>query len=93
MLVWACLYARLRGTAKLGIGGTLCVASPSTVEGAQTHLRHGRMWGDYDVGGGGGGRYIGPRLSVGWRSIRQSRWRGERYRIGIGGDGQDGIEI
>ena len=29
--------------------------------------------GDYDIGCGGGGRYIGQRLPVGWRIVGQSQ--------------------
>ena len=77
----------------LGIGDTLCDASPIAIEGAQIHLRHGRMGVTMTLVVVAEEGTLGLGCRWGWRSVRQSRWRGERYRIGIGGDGQDGIEI
>lgn len=50
--------------------------SPSVTEGAQIHLRHGHMGGDYDASDGGEGRDIGGGGLWRWRIIRQ--WW-ERY--------------
>jgi hypothetical protein len=48
----------------LGIGGTLCDASPSATDGTQIHLRH-KCMGVTDIGGSGGGKNIEQRWLVG----------------------------
>jgi hypothetical protein len=76
----------------LGIGGTLCDASLTAIEGVQIHQRHGRMGVTTTLavvvekgtlgGGCGGGRGASGRV----------RWWGERYGTGTGGgSGRDEI--
>ena len=94
MLVWVFLYVRRSCNAKLGIGGTLCDASPIAIEGAQIHLRHRRMGVTMTLVVVAEEGTLGRGCQWGGGALgKVGRW-GERYGTGTNASGgRDGIEM